>query len=459
MRHPTTHSRVRPGFGAALGLCFGLCLGPFVGPRVAAANGRFPTAQHVVVGPGAGREALALRTTFGVLTSLDGGRGWQWRCEEMLGYSYTAVWDPPVALGLSPAGPRLLVGLTDGLVGSPDGCTAAPVSALSGRFAGDLTTSPDGRTVYFVSSDNRPNGLFVSRDGGETFAAYGATVEGVFFETVEVAPSDPLRLYLTGVTRAEPQRAVVYRSDDGGLTLRPLDWPGPPVERLFVSGIDPRDPDVCYLRATLPASTATALLRVTQAGAAVEEIARVDDAMRGFALSDDGRRVFVGSPEAGLMRSVDRGPFVPRGSYRVQCLRFHAGGLYVCGDERVDGFALGRSEDDGATALPLLRLGDVLPRPVCGPGSTWSQRCEVLWPLLQSTLRPLRDGGPDTGPVGSLDAAGARDAPGGAPPPTGRGCGCRVVQGSPGGRPSVLGLGLLGALVRRRRVHRGPQVC
>jgi len=411
------------------------------------------------VGPGPGRDAIALRTTFGVLTSQNGGQAWQWRCEEMLGYSYTAVWDPPIELGLSASGPRLLVGLTDGLVGSPNGCDAAPVAALAGRFAGDLTTSPDGRTVYFVSSDNRPNGLYVSRDGGTTFAAFGATVEGVFFETVEVAPSDAARLYLTGVTRAEPQEAVVYRSDDGGLTMRRVPWAGPPVERLYVSAIDPRDADVFYLRATLPASTATVLFRARQGGAVVEERVRTADAMRGFALSDDGRREFVGGPESGLQRAVEGGAFARVADYQVQCLRFHAGGLYVCGNELADGFALGRSEDDGATVAPLLRLGDTLPRPMCAAGSTWTQRCEVLWALVQSTLRPLRDAGPDTGPSPLRDAGpdggAVPDAGRGAPP--GGGCGCRVGAGAGpvpwagwGWPPGVAMVGALWAWRRRR---------
>lgn len=450
MPHPPARFRATVAHFALTGALTALCVA-----SPAQANGRFPSAQHLVVGPGAASDALALRTTFGVLTSADAGRSWQWRCEEMLGYSYTAVWDPPIALGAALPGARLLVGLTDGLTASPDACAASPVGPLQGRFVGDLTTSPDGRTVWVVSSDNRPNGLYVSRDGGSTFTAFGRTVDGVFFETVEVAPSDPRRLYLTGVTRDEPQRAVLYRSDDGGATLREMAWSGPPVERLYVSGVDPRDPAVLYLRATLPGATTTALLRASDGGTTVRELTRLDDAMRGFALSDDGRRVFVGSPDAGLLRAVDGGAFARVAGYQVQCLRFHAGALYVCANELADGFALGRSTDDGAQVTALLRLGELREPNTCPAGSTWTTRCAALWALVQSGLRPLRDAGPDTGPVDAAgDAEGGADGSTGRPGPTdaGRGCACGVVVAQPApGAHQVAGLVLALGLCRRRK--------
>jgi hypothetical protein len=187
---------------------------------------------------------------------------------------------------------------------------------------------------------------------------------------------------------------------------------------------------VLYLRATLPGATTTALLRASDGGTTVRELTRLDDAMRGFALSDDGRRVFVGSPDAGLLRAVDGGAFARVAGYQVQCLRFHAGALYVCANELADGFALGRSTDDGAQVTALLRLGELREPNTCPAGSTWTTRCAALWALVQSGLRPLRDAGPDTGPVDAAgDAEGGADGSTGRPGPTdaGRGCACGVV--------------------------------
>lgn len=53
-------------------------------PSMARANGRFPAAQQVVLGPGARSDVITLRTTFGPLVSRDGGRGFRWYCEELL---------------------------------------------------------------------------------------------------------------------------------------------------------------------------------------------------------------------------------------------------------------------------------------------------------------------------------------------------------------------------------------
>lgn len=46
------------------------------------ANGRFPTAQQVVVGAGEHARRVTFRVTFGPLVSDAGAWSLQWRCEE-----------------------------------------------------------------------------------------------------------------------------------------------------------------------------------------------------------------------------------------------------------------------------------------------------------------------------------------------------------------------------------------
>ncbi|MBL8605649.1 MAG: hypothetical protein JNK72_27210 [Myxococcales bacterium] len=448
MRQPRSAASTRLGLGA-------LILGLVGRPAGVAANGRFPSAQHVVIGPGAASEVLALRTTFGVLSSEDGGARWHWRCEEQLGYLYTAVWDPPIELGSrGPDGTPLLVGLTDGLTLSLDTCGARPIAPLAGRFTGDLTRAPDGQTIFWVSSDQNPNGVAVSRDGGRTFVRQRATVSGVLFETIEQCPSAPARLYLTGVTLDEPQRAVLYRSDDQGDTLTEVPVAlAPGVSHLFLSGVDAADPEHLWFRATLERTAATVLLESRDGGRQMVERFRSQGALTGFALRPDGRGVWVGSrePGEGLYLARGDGEFARVAPYRVACLRFHAGALYVCGDELSDGFALGRSTDEGRSVTPLLRLGAPLERPACAADSVWAARCDPFWPLLDSTLRPLRDAG----------APDARDAPGdlgavtrdAGPPPSAsaRGCGCETSADASAHGVWALGVALAMGLSRRRR--------
>ncbi len=88
-----------------------------VAPREAAANGRFPAAGYLVVGPGAASSVLALRTTFGVLRSVDGARTWSWTCEESV--DAVGMFDPSVSIG---RGGVTVLALPSGLAVSADGC-------------------------------------------------------------------------------------------------------------------------------------------------------------------------------------------------------------------------------------------------------------------------------------------------------------------------------------------------
>src|SRR5438105_1369159 len=86
--------------------------------REARGNGRFPAASQLVGSP-RDSTSLALRTTFGILVSHDGGKAWDWICESAVGYGGT-VQDPP--LGMMQNG--LMAGTTRGLATSlDDGCS------------------------------------------------------------------------------------------------------------------------------------------------------------------------------------------------------------------------------------------------------------------------------------------------------------------------------------------------
>ena len=71
------------------------------GPAAAHANGRFPASGYVVVGPGPASSVVSLRTTFGLLTSYDGGRRWGWTCEES--FRGANGYDPSLAIGFDGA--------------------------------------------------------------------------------------------------------------------------------------------------------------------------------------------------------------------------------------------------------------------------------------------------------------------------------------------------------------------
>lgn len=426
----------------------------------ARANGRYPTSQFLLVGPGVSSEVLALRTTFGIIESLDGGRSWSWLCEDLFGYGLGPPYDPPIALGSRGAeGVPLLAGMSDGLARTSTLCASERVPEIGREFTGDITSVGDGRTVLWVASNGggRPNRIFASYDGGRSFAPLHDGVPSVLFETLEISASDPMRVYLTGVTDSDPQRAVLYRSDDGGRTLRevPLDLHGG--RDAFLSAIDPTQPDTLYLRSTLEdpdgAVAGTLLLRSTDGGAHTEVLLQTRGPMLGFALSGDGQTLWAGGPDDHLLRSERGGRFSEVSGIQVLCLRWHPSGLYACANHILDGFAVGRSNNGGADFSPLLRF-EALTGPASCPSRTAGRDlCAARWPTLQRLLGitptapdasvPMDAARMDAGP---LDAAAIR--PTASPAPS---CGCHAQRPSerlPGAFAALL---LLGRSVRRRR--------
>src|SRR3954467_10548772 len=77
----------------------------------ARANGRFPVAQFLTIGPAEESSTFALSTTFGLVTSFDGGSTWQLTCEEGLGFDQRTEWDLTTAIT---ADNTLVMGLPDG---------------------------------------------------------------------------------------------------------------------------------------------------------------------------------------------------------------------------------------------------------------------------------------------------------------------------------------------------------
>ncbi|MBK6535850.1 MAG: hypothetical protein IPF99_41865 [Deltaproteobacteria bacterium] len=126
----------------------------------------------------------------------------------------------------------------------------------------------------------------------------------------------------------------------------------------------------------------------------------------------------------------------------MQCLRWHAGALYVCGNHVVDGFNLARSDDGGRTMVPLVDFRRLGPPAGCAAGTAVREVCAPTWPTVQSGFGALPDAG------AAMDS-GTRDA-GGTSVATGPG-GC--AAGARGGRASGWGLaaGLAAAALRRRR--------
>ncbi len=234
-------------------------------PATAAANGRFPYANQLVVAP-TDPTRLTMRTTYGVLQSFDAGARWLWLCETSIGYGGTL--DPAIAVT---AEGRLLAGLFGaGVATSSDrGCTfTSDAAPFTGLYVIDLAVDPSNPSrVVAITSSGSAGGTFTvvvgeSVDGGATWKQLGAALPPTFnAETIEVAASRKERLYASGSRTGVPSDAgadgevgpagrvgLLYRSDDHGASWKelPVDLEGGLAA--FVSAVDPKDPDRIYVR-------------------------------------------------------------------------------------------------------------------------------------------------------------------------------------------------------------------
>ncbi|HVY39141.1 MAG TPA: hypothetical protein VHM31_14445, partial [Polyangia bacterium] len=358
--------------GSAAALVAGIAVFALIagGPAPSAwANGRYPAAGQIAVDPGDPRHIVA-RTTFGLLQTFDGGARWTWICEQAV--SPAGFQDPELAVR---ADGRLLLGLPDGVaVGDARGCGWTRAATLAGQDVIDLVQNAETPAVAYAAAAVTVAGAFAAQisvtTDGQSWAASGPPRADTYPLTIESAPSRPQRLYL-GAENADLDAGFVDVSDDGGLTWTRNPSPAG-VDGVYVSAVDPTDPDRVYLRADFPGGA----LFVSEDAARTWSMVASDPApLTGFALSPDGGQVAIGG--SGGLQILARPPgdagaggyaVVSRAAVPVGCLTWTPAGLYACADDRSAGFTIGLSTDGGAAFRPLLRLADLLPA-TCPAGS------------------------------------------------------------------------------------------
>lgn len=440
-----------------LGMAFGVMGLLLASPYAARANGRFPATNQLVPDPG-NPSRIVVRTTFGVLVSPDAGRNWDWICESA--YGKTSDTDPPLALV---TGGRIMLGLFNGLrISTPDGCGFESRSEFASEpIVVDVTTEVgDANRAYALTStfagasdgggwryDNR---VHFTADGGASWQTLGPPLaDDALLETLDAAPSDANRLYVTGVRAVgDERRGVLFRSDNHGTNWNETPIPLPAVQSgsPYLAAVDPGDPDRLYVRTT---GGDLGTLLVSKDGGASFELIYSGSNVTGFALLDQGKTLAIGTPTSLGFADKDELVIREKSQIRIQCLTAIGDTLYACSSESF-GFTIGRSLDRGATFESLLHLDGIRGPLPCASGSTAA--CEAEWPALRDLLSGKP---PDAGPGFQPADAGLR-----AFEPTG-GCSCRQVP-SAGGAALPVALGLMMAALfglrqrRRRRRTRTP---
>ncbi len=377
-------------------------------------------------------------------------------CEQALGFSST--WDPPLA---ATKDGRLWVALTDGARTTIDGCAVSDVPSIKGEVVADLTVDASGDHVFAIASaPGKP--AFVWRSDGAAFTRFGKGLSGFRFDTIEVAPSNPSRVYLTATPDGAGKRAHVFRSDDGGATLRELTPTFPNDGRLFVASVDPHDPDRLFVRQLSEAGSD--VLLSTDGGKTFSVALHMKGAMFGFTRTPDGSAYYAGSgdPNEGIWHSFDRGAtWQPGAKTGVFCLHATATRLFVCSNPYMPGgYAIAESLDRGATVKALATFDDVRGPVACDAGNA----CDAPWPETRAAIATSAHTWERSFGAGSIDASIASDAgspstapSASAPPPRGNACGCVTAGATSRSRDALFAIVALAFALAARRSLRGSR--
>ncbi|HMI89612.1 MAG TPA: hypothetical protein VK550_36310, partial [Polyangiaceae bacterium] len=349
-----------------------------------AANGRFPRAQYLKESA-TDPSALVLSATYGLLVTNDRGKNWYLVCESGLfgNQPDDGDWIDPF-LELTPAG-QIFSGSNHAVRTSTDrACSFSTVAGLPVDWRWyDRTKTSDKASVFDLSlepvvGDNavvalvsslEPSGfehrIFESLDNGATWVPLGSKPIAAPITqaaTVDVDPTDPKRLYVTG--RGQTSISIFAWSLDRGETWSSSEIPGTEdVDNSYIAAISPTDPNKIWVRSSRwlldPDVGADigedSLAYSSDAGKTWTEILRKRAKLMGFALSPNGETVLAGygdtnDPSGRHVDDADMGvyeasagsaAFVKVFDASVTCLTWNKTGIYVCGSQDRDHFHLG----------------------------------------------------------------------------------------------------------------------
>jgi photosystem II stability/assembly factor-like uncharacterized protein len=440
--------RLRTHAGASL-----LALLWLARPATSEANGALPSTTQVLLPPSPS-PAIIVTTTFGLISSDDGGASWRWMCEhgEASGGNFYQL-----------AGPRLFTIGTGGLVVSDDrACRWTVAIDRSGPMVFDYFVDPSdpGRVLVLATmTDGRSAILELT---AATRILYTAP-PGEELRTVEIARSNPRIIYATSAPANGSGAARLARSDDGGASWTVF-TPEPAVPTLGIIAIHPGDPQRLHFRVVTDAGDA--LVVTSDGGKTVHTALAAGRVLSSFVRLANGHLLvgWLDLDQGLLFRSTDDGasfaPLPP--ALHPRSLAERDGRVYAATDWLTDGYALAVSEDEGTRWKRVMAFSDVT-GPACpGAGATCNASCRDL--VARNVFGSAvcgwspADGGDGAGPTdgaAGIDAAATEAGPvAPAGDRHGDGCSCglagRTDPDSRGALPKVFAIVFMAALYVRK---------
>lgn len=417
---------------------------------VAHANGRppEPTALHF----GVNDSDMYLQVTFGMLESHDAGATWRWVCEDAI--NYAGNYDPDYTVSSTGA---LFATTFDGLQVRRDGCVFGSTE-LSNKLVTAITSNPLGTKLYAAVGDatNNDHNVYISTDDGLHWAPSSTGLGGaeVWWSSIEVAPSNPNIIYLSGYTfpTVGTRADTFYKSVNGGMSWTPIattPFAMTNNSEIVVQSISPDDPNFAIVSVTFPTSSSmvgNAIWRTTTGGASWTQVKSFADYVGGAAIrkyaggaaqAATKAEVVIGTRSQGTWDSTDGGqtfteltkPPPDGNAIETRCLVEHNGVLWACGNQLPpDSMALGKSPTASNWSV-VLNFKDIAGTTQCAAGTKEEDVCNLTrWCGLRTQLGitpnptncqsvgadgapmdgvPMDGNGPHTPPKGCCDAGGS----------------------------------------------------
>ncbi len=355
------------------------------------ANGRFPASNAVVFHP-TDPNIIIVRVTFGLLVSKDAGATWKWICERGIGFA--GVEDPTYVI--TPKG-TLIAGTFEGATTSRDGgCDWHYVGGKGATVLVDLTMREDGEvlgisSVYDKAAPDKSlfaNSVSKSANDGQSFEPILKDIDNtLLLESIEIARSDPKRVYVSAVRGEKADRkGVLLVSNDGGAKFEERDV-GLIAGELapYIADVDPTRADRVYIRTAGAPDGPSRLLVTDDAGKTFRMVHASTGPLTGFALTRDGSKVYAGGREGVQSASTFDLGFSKISSIEAQCLGASPDKkLWACSNEK-SGFIIGVSENAGLAFDAKLHIQGIEPL-ACGAQTSVGKECGKEWPKLRREL-------------------------------------------------------------------------
>lgn len=380
----------------------GLALGT-VAPAASAHYG-LPRAFSIIFGPDGTNRVLVRSDIWGIMRSWDNGQSWQWSCAEVYkGKSSDAQYHPMLVTGTG----RILVGSTfDGLFITDNFCDWHKANAFSNALLSDVAPWQGSDLIALTSTS--AGGLkystlvWKSSDDGETWTQTGTALpDKMIGAQVRAAPSDPKRLYVTGIV-PDGRVGLVQVSTDGGTTWTEHEFAfdtRPDGGQLGASFrlpmVHPTRPEVAFIRIDMPEQVGQdspdTILGTKDGGTTWSTVYASRGDLPGITLSPNGKTLLIGGPTEGL-HSADVDAALTNGQSAFEKvfdgmiwgLNWTADGTLYAGNNNfgavgVPEITLGVSHDDGHTFELKMNICQIDYPESCGASTTLGAACERYW--------------------------------------------------------------------------------